>query len=91
MKKIILALALSGITFGAMADFGDEGLKYRIDQDAVNYIDTNMMWSNNCEYQLNARVARDNANTDGKIASDDDWRDILETLCDHSMGFSTMF
>lgn len=92
MKKIILALTLATASFGAMAEYdANDGLAARIDQDAVTSIDSNMMWADNCEYQLNARVARPGVDTDGVVDADDDWSEILGTLCDHSMGFSSMF
>lgn len=91
MKKIILAVALSMLAFGATAEHGDEAIKYRVDQDAVTYVEANMMYSNNCEYQLNSRVTRYNVDTDGIVEADDDWMEILNFFCDGRTGFSSMF
>lgn len=91
MKRVLVVSVFSLFAFGALANHGDDSLKYRVDQDAVTYIASNMMYGNNCEYQLNSRASRYDVDTDGIVKNDDDWMDILNTLCDHRMGFSTIF
>jgi hypothetical protein len=89
--KMILAIALSVIALSVGAEQGDERLKHRVDQDAVMYVDANMMWGDNCEFQLNSRVSRVSVKTDGKIADGDDWLEILNFMCDSNAGLSGMF
>ena len=90
MKTILAAIAISMASFNAISsDHSSEGLRYRIDQDSVANIDSNMLWSNNCEFKLNQAVSRPDKQ-DGKLPSHDDWPETLSILCDHSIGFANV-
>jgi hypothetical protein len=66
-----------------------ENTSSRIDPDEITYIDSNMMWNNNCEFQLNNRVSisKNLRHSDGKVEGNY-WKETMGVFCDNVFAMS---
>jgi hypothetical protein len=88
MKKIMYAFLILTMSSSVGAYDAIENTKSRIDPDEIIHIDSNMMWSNNCEFQLNNRVSINNTNvSDGKFKGHY-WKDTMGVFCDNVFALS---
>lgn len=87
MKRVMFAvLVLMSSSVGAYDAM--ENTKSRIDPDEIIYIDSNMLWNNNCEFQLNNRVSVNNTNVlDGNFKGNY-WKETMGVFCDNVFAMS---
>lgn len=79
MKKIITLAFLASLSFSAFAE-----RTYTIDQEAVIAIDSNMMWGDNCEFQLNQAVSGHGYTPEeGAKISAESWHRSLSAVCQY--------
>ena len=91
MKKVRFAILVLSISSSVGAYNAMENTKSRIDPDEVAYIDSNMMWNNNCEFQLNNKVSVNNRNiSDGEFKGHY-WKETMGVFCDNVFGVPITF
>jgi hypothetical protein len=89
MKKIMFAVLVLSMSSSVGAYDAMENTKSRVDPDEVAYIDVNMLWNDDCEFQLNNRVSSSNnlRNSDGKFKGHY-WKETMGVFCDNEFAMS---